>query len=52
MAAIEFFFFFKHLNVLMVMVVGYCVRNIILLCCLYYFNMLNIKIKPSMLGLL
>ena len=27
----------------MVVVVGYCVRYIILLCCLYYFNVLNVK---------
>ena len=27
-------------------VVIYCVRYIILLCCLYYFNVLNVNIKP------
>ena len=30
----------------MVVVVVYCFRYIILLCCLYYFNVLNNKIKP------
>ena len=30
----------------MVVVVVYCVEYIILLCCLYYFNVLNNKIKP------
>ena len=33
----------KYFNVLMVVVVGYCVKYIILLCCLYYFNVLNVK---------
>ena len=39
-------------NVLMVIVIAYCVGYIILLCYLYYFNMLNVKIKLLMLGVL
>ena len=35
----------KYFNILMVVVVGYCVRYIILLYCLYYFNVLNVNIK-------
>ena len=34
-----------YFNVLIVVIVIYCVRYIILLYCLYYFNMLNVKIK-------
>ena len=37
----------KKINVLIVV---YCVRYIILLCCLYYFNVLNINIKPLLYG--
>ena len=29
-----------------IVVVIYCVRYIIFLCCLYYFNVLTINIKP------
>ena len=36
----------------MVMVVVYCSKYIILLCCLYYFIVLNAKIKPLMLSVL
>ena len=36
----------------MVVVVMYCVRYIILLCYLYYFNLLNAKVNPLMLGIL
>ena len=35
----------KYFNVLMVVVVGNCVRYIILLYYLYYFNLLNVNIK-------
>ena len=35
-----------------VVAIVYCVRYIILLCCLYYFNILNVKIKLLMLGVL
>ena len=35
----------KYFNILMIVVVGYCVRYIILLYCLYYFNVLNVNIK-------
>ena len=36
----------------MVVVVVYCVRYIILFCCLYYFNVLNVKIKLLILSVL
>ena len=36
----------------MVVVVIYCVGYIILLACLYYFNVSNVKIKLLMLGVL
>ena len=39
-------------NVLMVIVIVYCVEYIILLCYLYYFNMLNVKIKLLIFGVL
>ena len=42
----------EYFNVLMVVVVAYCVRYIILLYCLYYFNVLNVKIKPLIFGAL
>ena len=42
----------KYFNELMVVIVIYCVGYIILLCYLYYFNVLNIKIKSLMLGVL
>ena len=35
-----------------VMVVVYCSGYIILLCYLYYFHVLNAKIKPLILGVL
>ena len=38
--------------VVVAMIVVYCNVYIILLCCLYYFNVLNAKIKPLMLGVL
>ena len=38
--------------VVVVLTVVYCNRYIILLCCLYYFNVLNAKIKPLRLGVL
>ena len=37
-------------NVLMVVVIVYCVGYIILLYYLYYFNVLNVKIKLLMLS--
>ena len=37
---------------MVVVVVIYCSRYIILLYCLYYFNVLNAKIKLLMLGIL
>jgi len=39
-----------YINVLVVVVVVYCVGYIILLCYLYYFNVLNAKIKLLILG--
>ena len=41
-----------YFNVLMVVIVVYCVGYIILLCSLYHFNVLNVKIKPLMLDVL
>ena len=37
---------------LLVVLVVYCNGYIILLYCLHYFNMLNVKIKSLMLGVL
>jgi len=42
----------KYFNLLRVVIVIYYVGYIILLCFLYYFNVLNVKIKPLMLGIL
>ena len=38
--------------VVMVVAVVYCIGNTILLCYLYYFNVLNVEIKPFILGVL
>ena len=35
-----------------VVVIVYCSGYIILLCCLYYFNVFNVKIKLLILGVL
>ena len=37
---------------LMVVIVVNCVRYIIILYCLYYFNVLNVRIKSLMFGVL
>ena len=37
---------------MVIMTIIYCSKYIILLCCLYYFNVLNAKIQPLMLGVL
>ena len=44
----------KYFNVLVVVIVVivYCVRYTILLCYLYYFNVLNVKIKHLMFDIL
>ena len=42
----------KYFNLLTVVIVIYYIGYIILLYFLYYFNVLNVKIKPLMLGVL
>ena len=37
---------------MVIMAIIYCSEYIILLCYLYYFNVLNAKIQPLMLGVL
>ena len=39
---------FVVVAVIVVVIVVYCVEYIILLCYLYYFNVLHVKIKPLM----
>ena len=42
----------EYFNELMVVVVGYCVKYIILLYCLYYFNVLIVNMKSLLQGAL